>query len=599
MQPAIDNGGYSLRPEGDWRRRDHFIVWKSPSTGMEVRFQIFLLSRLALEGQLPGTGLDAGEGVLLGRLVPGALAVEEYAPPGREQHRRARSDRRSTRTAERAVGWYQYVAAEFPNEHAAAEICSINALRGRQVLLFVRADGVEGTVAAAYIALDGAIVGRSPLLELDSDAELDAASRDAGIALPEGDEDPLAGGNLLSAPEPGRVPIRSAPGYNPTLPVRFPRPQSRRAWLPWTIGAVAIVLALASAFLQYRTVTLLKSDDSSTHSALGLNTVRDGAQFRLTWNRRLDAIASAGGGKLTILDGPIRKDLDLTSNELQNGSVVYTPVTGDVSVSLEVFDRQRARSVSETVRLLAGPWPETGALGLNSWDTAGASSASVPPLSQGKRRGAADREAEPRRLFRPPAAASGGEPVVVMPPPAAPQAAAAAQPSPVAAALPTPPSETESTPVAAIPEPRVTLQPEALIGAPRAPAIPDPKPQPPAMPPAASAASGPAAPASSSPVAPAAAAPPLASRVEPAILMRRVEPVFPESARNRALAATVVVRALIGKDGRMRNVQAIEGPPVFRLAAQNAVRQWRYRPTLLNGKPVENEIVVQVRFGPQ
>jgi protein TonB len=58
----------------------------------------------------------------------------------------------------------------------------------------------------------------------------------------------------------------------------------------------------------------------------------------------------------------------------------------------------------------------------------------------------------------------------------------------------------------------------------------------------------------------------------------------------------VVLRAIINRDGAIENLQALSGHPLLVPAALNAVRQWRYRPYVLNGEPVEVETEVKVNF---
>jgi protein TonB len=58
----------------------------------------------------------------------------------------------------------------------------------------------------------------------------------------------------------------------------------------------------------------------------------------------------------------------------------------------------------------------------------------------------------------------------------------------------------------------------------------------------------------------------------------------------------VVLRAIISRDGTIENLQALSGHPLLVPAALNAVRQWRYRPYVLNGEPVEVETEVKVNF---
>lgn len=79
-------------------------------------------------------------------------------------------------------------------------------------------------------------------------------------------------------------------------------------------------------------------------------------------------------------------------------------------------------------------------------------------------------------------------------------------------------------------------------------------------------------------------------------LVHKVDPVYPPVARAIHLAGTVRLRAIISDQGRVENLEVLSGSPILAGAAVAAVRQWRYRPTLLNGEPVEVETYITVRF---
>jgi len=81
-----------------------------------------------------------------------------------------------------------------------------------------------------------------------------------------------------------------------------------------------------------------------------------------------------------------------------------------------------------------------------------------------------------------------------------------------------------------------------------------------------------------------------------ALLIRRVEPVYPTLARQVHVSGTVELRAIIAKDGSVINLEVISGHPMLVRAAVDAVRQWHYRPTLLNNQPVEVQTFVTVKF---
>jgi len=84
--------------------------------------------------------------------------------------------------------------------------------------------------------------------------------------------------------------------------------------------------------------------------------------------------------------------------------------------------------------------------------------------------------------------------------------------------------------------------------------------------------------------------------VRPPVLIRRVAPVYPSIARQAGISGVVALEAVIGIDGHVKNVRLVSGHPFLIRAAMGAVRQWIYRPTLLNGEPVEVLLKVEIRF---
>lgn len=79
-------------------------------------------------------------------------------------------------------------------------------------------------------------------------------------------------------------------------------------------------------------------------------------------------------------------------------------------------------------------------------------------------------------------------------------------------------------------------------------------------------------------------------------LIHRVQPVYPPLARQARIQGTVVLRAIISRDGRIDNLQLLSGHPMLAPAAIEAVKQWRYQPYILNDQPVEVETQVTVNF---
>jgi len=86
--------------------------------------------------------------------------------------------------------------------------------------------------------------------------------------------------------------------------------------------------------------------------------------------------------------------------------------------------------------------------------------------------------------------------------------------------------------------------------------------------------------------------------VQAAMLLKKVDPEYPLLAKKAHITGDVVLSAVIGADGKIENLSAVSGHPMLVEAAMNAVRQWVYRPTILNGTAfqVVTEIVVHFRL---
>ena len=88
----------------------------------------------------------------------------------------------------------------------------------------------------------------------------------------------------------------------------------------------------------------------------------------------------------------------------------------------------------------------------------------------------------------------------------------------------------------------------------------------------------------------------VSSGVSSGLLIRRVNPTYPPLARQARIQGVVILQAQISKDGSIENLQLISGHPMLAPAAIEAVKQWKYKPYLLNGEPVEVDTQVQVNF---
>jgi protein TonB len=84
--------------------------------------------------------------------------------------------------------------------------------------------------------------------------------------------------------------------------------------------------------------------------------------------------------------------------------------------------------------------------------------------------------------------------------------------------------------------------------------------------------------------------------VQAAMVMKRVQPVYPALAKSARVSGVVHLAAVIAKDGTIQELKSLGGPALLITAAMDAVKQWVYRPTLLNGEPVQVETTIDVNF---
>jgi protein TonB len=278
-------------------------------------------------------------------------------------------------------------------------------------------------------------------------------------------------------------------------------------------------------------------------ASLALRVERQGSQLLLTWNRDASAVKDASSAALSIWDGKQFEKVTLEAPQFRRGSIVYSPLTGDVSFLLEIFGVKPGDTVSEHVRVLGGkpspmaapPEPEPAAE--DEDETAEAVADEEPGT-----------EAEPARRIVPLRQFSLSSRITTPSPESLPE------PPPVDIRGEAPKPMAHALPAAAPPPPEAK----------------------PATPPA-----------------------PVSIRggdAQEARLLKRVEPVYPPLARQARVSGAVRVQAVIDKQGRIGAVRAVSGHPLLRTAATDAVSQWVYTPAKLNGQPTETNTTVDIAF---
>lgn len=88
----------------------------------------------------------------------------------------------------------------------------------------------------------------------------------------------------------------------------------------------------------------------------------------------------------------------------------------------------------------------------------------------------------------------------------------------------------------------------------------------------------------------------MGGNVQAANLLNAVRPIYPVELQQQGVEGTVEFKAVIGKEGTAEALQLVSGPPPLVQTALDAVKQWRYRPTMLDGEPVETITTIDVNF---
>jgi periplasmic protein TonB len=84
--------------------------------------------------------------------------------------------------------------------------------------------------------------------------------------------------------------------------------------------------------------------------------------------------------------------------------------------------------------------------------------------------------------------------------------------------------------------------------------------------------------------------------VQEAKIISRPNPIYPPLARQARIQGKVQLHAIIDKEGRVSQLEVVSGHPLLVKAALDAVQNWRYQPTILNGEPVEVDTTIDVNF---
>jgi protein TonB len=343
-------------------------------------------------------------------------------------------------------------------------------------------------------------------------------------------------------------------------------------------GFVAIVLLfIYPGFLHHSSRPPVSAQQDS--SPLALRVEHSGADLMLTWNRESSAIKSATRAVIEISDGAQHENIDMDLALLRSGSIEYSPSGSDVVFRMEVTGADQTKTTSESVRILRtrpSPMPEPGQQAVVSKSAPAAQVPAKPtsapsdvvaPDFSSRPEPAAPAEARPTttpaKQFNTESLSQRLRPVRPTDLPDAPEVGGRGS-GVVSAAVP--------VGVSAMPAPQLSAAPPAPVAPPQSTSVR---------------------------AASTARTNTNGEKVQPAQLISKKDPEYPQIARQSGAQGEVILTATIGLDGRVKNLKVESGHPLLRNAAIAAVKQWVYRPTLLNGKPVESESRISLNFVPR
>jgi protein TonB len=316
----------------------------------------------------------------------------------------------------------------------------------------------------------------------------------------------------------------------------------------------------------------------SDSSALQLRVENSNGALLLTWNRDSAAIKNATKAVLTINDGEQHENVEMDLAQLRNGSIVYSPQTADISFNMEVTGKDSAKPVSESVRALRtrpSPLQGQGVPQTNAAQKPAITTPASTPVNT-----TSSTTTNNTQTAQTPDANAQPESKPVVPTRSFNTSSLGARLRPTQSTdLPDAPTVASGAVASAIPG--VNLN---TVGA---------TPNAPAPPPVAAPAPAPAAPAATTNTATASKS---GGQIQQAVLVSKKDPEYPKLARQTGARGLVKVTATVGKDGHVKSVKVISGHPMLQAAAVAAVKQWVYKPTLLNGQPVETDTEIVLNF---
>jgi hypothetical protein len=376
-----------------------FYVWEVPGKPISIQLPFDIIDRMSPDilrgfGALKRRGAEVG-GILLGRSEEGPrlkIIIEDFEPVPSEYltgpsynlsendlaaFEAALTRRSGSEPTIAPVGFYRsHTRDELFMDDTDLRLASHYFPGPENIFLLVKPFAASPSVGGFFFWEDGEIYRQSTYLQFPFHRR------------------ELGGGETHRPAAPSRVESDSAPlpPYTPAVeqelvpfadPVRHvarrqslsildtpeAQPPARRSWR-WLLVPLFLAITGVAGFFAYRDLGSSKTVANVSNQLvpeanpvglesalpLKLSVVEKQNQIEVTWDRNAPAIVLAGRGVLAISDGSNRRDLKLTGPQLRNGRVLYSRLSGDVNLRMEVFPEGQ-HSVSESIRIVSTEAP--------------------------------------------------------------------------------------------------------------------------------------------------------------------------------------------------------------------------------------------------
>jgi len=375
-----------------------YYVWEVPEKSISIQLYFDVIDRMQPDimrgmGALKRRGAEVG-GILLGRSEPGpqrTVTVEDFESVPTEyltgpSYHLSENDQVTFEAAIArhvshdsgltVVGFYRsHTRDELYMDDTDLAVADRYFPDPGSVFLLVKPFVTRASAGGFFFREDGGINRDSSYLQFPFDrAELGGGQARPAPPAPRNDaERPLPPYTpAVQAPSPapdfnpaaGRRPVPTMSGLSilappPGASVDFPE---RWQWRSWMLAPVFLIAAGVAGFFAYRELSIPKSRDipiaagaaagNDTALPLKLSVAEKQKKLEVTWDRNAPAILQARRGVLSIADGSNKRDLELTGAQLRTGRVVYSRLSPDVALRMEVFG-EGPEPVTESIRIVS------------------------------------------------------------------------------------------------------------------------------------------------------------------------------------------------------------------------------------------------------